>query len=387
MEEELSQIIEECRTAVEDPEYPAVHEWLEANPEGKVLGHFQVYFPEEIAHAAGMLPLKMMGFDTTVQLREADAHIAAFVCSILRTSLEQALSGRLDFLSMYVTHPICDAARHLNGVWARQFPELNCQILYLPQNAASSHAPEYLRAEYRRIAGIIEEITGNPITDDSLRASIELFNENRRLLRELYQIKRETPWQVGLTDSYLLMAAAGAMPRERHNELLGRALSLIDARERNPQDKLRIVFEGGYCEQPPIEMLSMLQDVAYVVDDDFMIGLRWLLEDVPTSGDPVANLAVAYLENSSYSPVQRDPRKLKEDMLLKRIHESDAQAAIVAAPKMCEPGLEEQVAYDGALTEADIPHLIVEFEEKTTNFEQARMEIETFAESLMFDFV
>ncbi len=387
MEEELSQIIEECRTAVEDPEYPAVHEWLEANPDGKVLGHFQVYFPEELAHAAGMLPLKMMGFDTTVQLREADAHIAAFVCSILRTSLEQALSGRLDFLSMYVTHPICDAARHLNGVWARQFPELNCQILYLPQNAASSHAPEYLRAEYRRIAGIIEEITGNPITDDSLRASIELFNENRRLLRELYQIRRETPWQVGLTDSYLLMAAAGAMPRERHNELLERALSLIHARERNPQDKLRIVFEGGYCEQPPIEMLSMLQDVAYVVDDDFMIGLRWLLEDVPTSGDPVANLAVAYLENSSYSPVQRDPRKLKEDMLLKRIHESDAQAAIVAAPKMCEPGLEEQVAYDGALTEAHIPHLIVEFEEKTTNFEQARMEIETFAESLMFDFV
>ena len=265
-----------------------MHEWLEANPDGKVLGHFQVYFPEEIAHAAGMLPLKMMGFDTTVQLREADAHIAAFVCSILRTSLEQALSGRLDFLSMYVTQPICDAARHLNGVWARQFPELNCQILYLPQNAASSHAPEYLRAEYRRIAGIIEDITGNAITDDSLRASIELFNENRRLLRELYQIRRETPWQVGLTDSYLLMAAAGAMPRERHNELLGRALSLIHARERNPQDKLRIVFEGGYCEQPPIEMLSMLQDVAYVVDDDFMIGLRWLLEDVPTSGDPVS---------------------------------------------------------------------------------------------------
>ncbi len=387
MEEELSQIIEECRTAVEDPEYPAVHEWLEANPDGKVLGHFQVYFPEELAHAAGMLPLKMMGFDTTVQLREADAHIAAFVCSILRTSLEQALSGRLDFLSMYVTHPICDAARHLNGVWARQFPELNCQILYLPQNAASSHAPEYLRAEYRRIAGIIEEITGNPITDDSLRASIELFNENRRLLRELYQIRRETPWQVGLTDSYLLMAAAGAMPRERHNELLERALSLIHARERNPQDKLRIVFEGGYCEQPPIEMLSMLQDVAYVVDDDFMIGLRWLLEDVPTSGDPVANLAVAYLENSSYSPVQRDPRKLKEDMLLKRIHESNAEAAIVAAPKMCEPGLEEQVAYDGALTKAHVPHLIVEFEEKTTNFEQARMEIETFAESLLFEFV
>lgn len=371
---------------MEDPEYGAVHQWLDENPGGKVLGHFQVYFPEEIAHAAGMFPLKMMGFDSRVQLREADAHIAAFVCSILRTSLEQALSGRLGFLSMYVTHPICDAARHLNGVWARQFPQISCQILYLPQNAASPHAGPYLLAEYRRIAGIIEDITGAPITDDALRASIEVFNENRRLLRELYQIRRETPWQIGLTDAYLLMAAAGAMPRERHNELLGRAMPLIRARDRHPQDKLRIVFEGGYCEQPPIEMLSMLADAAYVVDDDFMIGLRWLTEDVPTSGDPLENLAVAYLEASSYSPVQRDPRKPKETMLLRRIEEAKAEAAIVAAPKMCEPGLEEQVAYDGALAKAGIPHLIMEFEEKTSNFEQARMEIETFAESLLFDF-
>jgi benzoyl-CoA reductase subunit C len=387
METELSQIIEECRIAVEDPEYPAVHQWLEENPGGKVLGHFQVYFPEEIAHAAGMFPLKMKGFDSSVQIRQADAHIAAFVCSILRTSLEQALSGHLDFLSMYVTHPICDAARHLNGVWARQFPDMNCQILYLPQNAASPHAATYLAAEYRRIGGMIEEVTGHAITDDSLRNSIEIFNENRRLLRELYEIRRETPWQIGLTDSYLMMAAAGAMPRERHNELLSRALPLIRARDNHPQDKLRIVFEGGYCEQPPIEMLSVLQDVAYVVDDDFMIGLRWLLDDVPSAGDPISNLALAYLEDSSYSPVQRDPRKPKEDMLLKRIRESKAEAAIVAAPKMCEPGLEDQVAHDDALTAAGLPHLVIEFEEKSANHEQARMEVETFAESLLFEFV
>src|SRR3990172_3228425 len=293
MEQEYSRILEECRTTVEDPEYPAVHKWLSENPNGKVLGHFQVYFPEEIAHAAGMLPLKMMGFDSSVQVRKADAHIAAFVCSILRTTLEQGLSGRLDFLSMYVTTPICDAARHISGVWTRRFPDMSCQILYLPQNASSAHAAGYLLGEYRRIAGIIEEITGTLITDESLRASIELFNENRRLLRELYRIRRETPWQVGLTDSYLLMAAGGAMPRERHNELLGRALEIIRSRDHRPQDKLRVVFEGGYCEQPPIEMLSVLQDVAYVVDDDLMIGLRWLTEDVATSGDPMQNLASA----------------------------------------------------------------------------------------------
>src|SRR3972149_1157723 len=54
--DELSAIIAECREEIEDNGYPAVRRWLEANPGGKVLGHFQGDFPGEIAHAAGVLP-------------------------------------------------------------------------------------------------------------------------------------------------------------------------------------------------------------------------------------------------------------------------------------------------------------------------------------------
>jgi benzoyl-CoA reductase subunit C len=382
----LATIFDELRQLVEDPDFPGARRWLEGHPDGKVLGHFQVYFPEELAHAAGVLPIKVMGADSTVQIREADARIAAFVCSVLRSSLELRLSGRLDFLSIYVTHPICDAARHCAGIWTRNFPELNCQILYYPQNAASPHAAAYLVDEYRRIGRIIEEVGGRPITAEALRASIEIFNENRRLLAEVYRLKRETPWLVSAVEAYLLTRSAGLMDREEHNALLRQVIPLLEARDARPQDRVRVVFEGGFCEQPPIDMLTVIQDVCYIVDDDFMIGLRWLLDSVATEGDPLVNLAVAYLEASSYSPVQRDPRKPKEQMLLERIRSSGAEAAIVAAAKMCEPGLEEQVGYSEKLDEAGIPHLLMEFEEKMTVFEQTRMEVETFAESLLFEF-
>ena len=383
---ELEAIVEECRELISDDGYPRVRSWLEANPDGKVLGHFQVYFPEEIAHAAGMLPVKVLGASSALQIRQADARIAAFVCSIVRSSLELGLSGRLDFLSAFVTHPICDAARHSCGVWARNFPELPCQILYFPHNARSAYAEEYLAGEYRRIADLVSEISGRPLTDDALRESIALFNENRRLLRELYRIKRETPWRVSSVEAYVLTRVAAVMPREEHNALLQRALPLIEARGGKAQDRIRIVFEGGFCEQPPVDMLAIIQEICYIVDDDLLIGLRWLTDDVAVEGDPIANLAHAYLDTSSYSPVQRDPTKLKEEMLLRRIHEAGAEAAIVAAAKMCEPGLEEQVAYSRALDSEGIPHLIMEFEEKTNVFEQMRMEVETFAESLLFEF-
>lgn len=383
---ELAQILDRCVALAEDPDFPEVRTWLEANPGGKVLGHFQVYFPEEIAHAAGMLPVKIAGAPVSVQIRQADARIAAFVCSIPRSSLELALSGRLDFMSMFVTHPICDAARNACGVWTRNLPEINCQILYFPHNAASAHAPRYLREEYRRIARIAEEIAGRRITREALGASIELFNENRRLLRALYRIKRERPWLVSAVEAYALTRAAGLMPREDHNDLLRQALFLIENRAAKRQDRIRVVLEGGFCEQPPVDMLAVIQDVCYIVDDDLLIGLRWLTKDVPAGPDPIADLARAYLEASTYSPVQRDPRKPKERMLLDRIRHAGAEAAIVAAAKMCEPGLEEQVSYARALDQAGIPYLVMEFEEKMTVFEQVRMEVETFAESLLFEF-
>ncbi len=381
-------LIEECRELVEDPEFSAVRDWLDHHPGAKVLGHFQVYFPEEIAHAAGMLPVKLAGAGSALQIRQADARIAAFVCSIVRSALEAALSGHLDFLSVFVTHPICDAARHACGVWARNFPELSAQILYLPQNAGSSHALDYLRAEYARVARVIEQATGAQVTDEALRASIAVFNENRRLLRELYALKREAPWLVSAVEAYVLTRAAGLMPRERHNELLRAVIPALRARDARPQDKLRVVFEGGFCEQPPLDMLAVIQEICYVVDDDLMIGLRWLTDDVPQDGeDPLRDLARAYLQTSSHSPVQRDPRRPKEERLLARIRDANAEAAIVAAAKMCEPGLEEQVAYGQALDDAGIPHLVMEFEEKTRVFEQTRMEVETFAESLLLDLV
>lgn len=382
----LDAILDECRTLGEDPDFPAVRRWLEANSQGKVLGHFQVYFPEEIPHAAGMLPVKVLGAGSAVQIRKADARIAAFVCSIIRSSLELTLSGRLDFLSIFVTPPICDAARNACGVWVRNLPALNCQMLYLPQNAASPHAAGYLADEYRRIAGVIEETAGRRITEDALRRSIALFNENRRLLREIYRVKRETPWLLSAVEAYTLVRAGGLMPREEHNALLGQVLDLLPQRPAKRQDKIRVVFEGGYCEQPPADMLAVIQDACYVVDDDLLIGLRWLTADVPLEGDPLANLARAYLDGSTYSPVQHDPRKPKPEMLMRRIREANAEAAIVAAPKMCEPGLEEQVNYVRVLEEAGIPHLVMEFEEKMTVFEQMRMEVETFAESLLLDF-
>lgn len=374
----LDEALYECREMFEDTSFPTVQRWREAS--GKVIGHFQVYFPEEIVHAAGILPVKIRG--AQVEAMQADSRFGSYLCSILKTSLELALSERLK-LEMFVTHPICDAARNLAAVWGRNF-SYPCQILYLPQNANSSHAGIYLRGEYDRLRHAVEEISGAPISDAALRNSIAIYNENRALLRELYAIKRAKPWLISADEAYVLVAIAGLIPREEHNELLRVLLPQIYERNTRQQDKVCVVFEGGFCEQPPLDLIRSIARSCYVVDDDFLIGLRWIIDDVPLDGDPLMNLAHAYLEASSYSPVQHDLRKPKETMLLNRIKSAGASAAIITAAKMCEPGLEEQVAYTRALDEAGVPYFVGEFEENMTSFDHMEIQLETFVENILF---
>jgi benzoyl-CoA reductase subunit C len=374
----VDDIIAISRDLLEDAEYPTVKRWRAAG--GKVLGHFQVYFPEELAHAAGMLPLKIQG--AAVEGRQSEARFGSYLCSIVKSSLELALSERVQ-LDLFVSHPICDVARNLAAIWERNvtYP---CRILYLPQNANSSYSAQYLRDEYARMLALIEEIAGRRVSDDDLRTSLAVFNENRRLLREIYAIKRDTPWLLSVDEAYALMAVGGRIPREEHNALLTEALSGIRQRTARPQDRMRVVFEGGFCEQPPPDLLRAIGQSCYVVDDDLLIGLRWIDSDVATAGDPMLNLATAYLEQSTYSPVQHDLRKPKEKMLLERIRASRADAAIITAAKMCEPGLDEQVAYTHALDEAGIPYFVSEFEEKMTSFDQFQIQLETFVENVLF---
>ncbi|MBI4346297.1 MAG: 2-hydroxyacyl-CoA dehydratase [Elusimicrobia bacterium] len=367
-----------CRDLVEDTDFPTVKRWRQGG--GKVAGHFQVYFPEELVHAAGLLPFKVRG--APLEPADADSHFGSYLCSILKTSLQAALSRNVE-LDLFVSHPICDAARNLAAIWGRNF-DYPCQILYLPQNPTSRHSAEYLRGEYERLLRAVEALAGRKVAQDDLRRSIAVFNENRALLRELYDLKREAPWQVSAEDAYCLVSAGGLIPREEHNDLLRAVLPRLRERASKPQDRTRVVFEGAYCEQPPLDLVRMLGRTCYVVDDDFLIGLRYLTEDVDAGPEPLLDLAQAYLDRSTYSPVQHDDRKPKERMLLERVKQAGADAVIVAAAKMCEPGLEEQVAYTAALDEKRIPFFVTEFEENMTSFEQLETQVETFLENLMF---
>ena len=76
------------------------------------------------------------------------------------------------------------------------------------------------------------------------------------------------------------MAVGGMIPRQEHNVLLRAVLPQIRERPAKRQDRIRVVYEGGFCEQPPLDLIRAIGRSCYVVDDDLLIGLRWILADI-----------------------------------------------------------------------------------------------------------
>jgi len=382
----VENIVSRYREPLENFPLELAAEWKKNHSDKKLIGCYPVYHPVELIHAAGMVPIGVIGGGNRLEIANADSRFQSFVCSIVKSTLELGLTGRLDFLDGIVFHSICDPARNLGSVFTRNFPHLLVDYIHFPQNMTSPHTVDYLVAEYRRVMTGYERLAGRAIRDDDLRHSIAIYNEQRRLLRELYGIRAANPQNLSTVESYILMRVGTLMPPEEHIAILKEALAAIRERDEKPKDRIRVVLEGSFCEQPPLELIEGLEAAGcYILDDDFLIGGRWFVEDIPSDGDPLRNIAESYLRRSVYSGVKHDTRESKSKHLIDKVRKTGAAAVLILAAKFCEPALFDYALYKRALEKEGIPHLCLEFEEKMWIFDKARTEVETFVESMLFD--
>ncbi len=382
-------IIQECRDLIELLPSQALLAARQKHPGLRGLAVFPVYAPPEVIHAAGLMPLGLFGAGGKLETTQADSRFQSFICSIAKSTLELFLCGDLSPENGFegaVFSSICDVARNLSSVVSRNAPDFYIEYLHLPQNAATEAARDYTRREFHRFRANLAHAIGRPITDEAIAESIKLYNRLRELVSELYEHRRVRPGTIRTADLFAVVMAGTFMMPEDFIPMIEALLAELRTCVPVQRDSVNVVLEGAFCEAPPIDLIDSIESAGcQIMDDDLAIGWRLFSRDVPATGDPVANLADAYLTSSAYTSVRHNNGQPRTKGLLQRVHDSHADAVILASAKFCEPALLDYVLFRRTLDEHDIPHLKIEFEEKMWTFERLRNEIETFTESLLFD--
>jgi len=341
-----------------------------------VIGFFCPYVPEELIHAAGALPFRLMG--APIKMSHVQAHLPPNCCHLVKSSLESLLQGELDFLKGIIFSHSCDSMQGLSDIWALQGRLPIHFNLMIPANLDSEHSRPFLEAEMGRFKEFLQSHLGK-ITSERIKASIELFNRIREKLGEIYARRK---WIAELPGGYFaqIIRAGYLMDRVRYLELLEELLDALPEKTENRNGLVPIYLTGNMTHSP--SYFSLIEEAgARVVQDDLCSGARTLRLTVPESLDPLEALTQRYF-TSFFCPTKHLGCRVHMETLLEDVQKSGARGVIFLLYKYCEAHYFDYPDLKAALESKGIPTLLLDVEDPSYSVGQLKIRIQAFVEML-----
>jgi benzoyl-CoA reductase subunit C len=355
------------------------HEYAKAWKEktgGKVVGYFCTYTPEEILYAADILPVRILGSHEPQDVTEA--HIFGMFCPFCRDCLAQGLKGRYDYLDGVMIAQSCLHIRQAYTSWIKHIPADFSYYLPMPNNVQSPHAVPYLTGEIKAFKSAVEKWIGKEITEDEIRNGIKVMNENRSLMHQLYEYKKQENPPISGEETMEAAISQQLVDKKEHSQAL---IKLIEDLKTAPAGKntgTRLMILGS--ENDDIPFIQMVESVGgTVVIDDHCIGTRYFWNNVQENNeDLLTSIAKRYVERPA-CPSKDWMERSRVEHIIKLAKDFDAQGAIVIQQKFCDPHEIDIPAIIKELNDADIKTLFLEFD-VTVPIGQFKIRVEAFLE-------
>lgn len=380
-ENSIENLLRQFQDVARNPYEPA-RKWKQENPWGKVVGYLPMYFPEEMIHATGNLPVGIWGSDEPISL--ADSRIQTFYCGPARSIVEKGMKGQLAFLDGIVAQDTCLAIRQLSDLMPRCVSRDTWFYgLYIPMLVNSKHARKFARESMLNFKFAFEAFAGDEIELSKLRQSMKLYDKQRTLMRDLYTLRREKPNIIRAREFYAVVMSSMVMPKEEHIAWLENLLKGLASRRPVTDGQTRLVLAGSLCEPVRDSLLDTIEDSgAVIVDDDLDVGFRRFETEVSMDGDPLEALVDAHLTGLPPCPTKMNSEKDWGKNLAQKVKQSRAQGIINIVIRECEPHYFSAPKVRETLQKAKIPEMTWEEEPSAEMIGQLRTRIQAFLEMI-----
>lgn len=353
-----------------------VKQWKEKNG-GKVVGYLCNYLPEEILYAAGILPVRVLGSHEPQDITEP--YIFNMYCPFTRDCLAQGLQGRYDYMDGIATGHTCMHMRQVFDSWVRHLPVSYSYYMYMPAHVQSKYAQEVLLEELKCFKQSVEEWVGKTISDKALDKTIDIYNTNRRLLKQVYELRKSDPPIVSGAEALEMVLTSMFMDKEDHTPLLQQALNELPKRKNTREGQIRLMMLGSANDD--IEFVKMTESLgADVVIEDHCTGSRYFWSEIVPEKNRLAAIAASYIKKPP-CPQKDLVERRRFSYILELAKDYNVQGAIIIQQKFCDPHEFDIPPVRALLEKNAIPVLFLEFD-LTIPAGQFRTRIEAFMEML-----
>lgn len=361
--------------------FPANRQIEEARREGrKIFGWLCTYTPEEILHAAGILPIRITGHSSEVELDDGTAYLYVNNCSFSRSCLQLGLRGEYDFLDGVVGGSTCDGVRRLFDLWRHYIGTPFHHVLTVPRKFGARAQRLYL-SEVEKLVRHLEEWLGSEIEDEALRRSIHLYNESRRLLRELYDLRRLDAPPISGAEIMEVLNASFRMPREEYNGWLGELLEEVRASGEPHGGRARLMVVGSILTNPEF-IRGIERQGGLVVTDELCTSTRYWGDPVVIEEGRSLTEAVARRYLSNFPCARMYPSDERFNRILDAARRFRVDGVISQTIRYCVPYAHDLPLLTKRLNEAGIPVLALDVEHGTAGSGQIQTRVQAFLEMM-----
>jgi benzoyl-CoA reductase subunit C len=353
----------------------------------KIIGYMSALCPIEILTSAGIVPIRLKG-NVSEAITKADAYMETMICPFVRNVFDVALKGKYRYLDGMVLPHQCDSIDRTYDVWSYnlQFPYWH--FINYP-HVTDAPSIEFTKDIFRDFVQSLEKFTGTKISDETIAKAVESHNENRRAMRDLYDLRKEDAPRISGTEMMKVLIAAMSLPVEESTNLIRSVIEEVKKRPPTPGGRAaRIMLVGDQIDD--ITIANVIEGAgASLVMDDISIGSKMYWGDVDATVDPVQGITERYLKKLKFPTTFVDEGNTYAENLEARfghlrqyITEFRISGVILFIYKYCDPYGFEVPAMKSFIESAGIPVLYIEDEYSTSSLGRVRTRIEAFLEMI-----
>jgi len=361
--------------------FPKTSQLLDYKRSGrKVFGWLCTYSPEEIMHAAGILPIRIVGYSQETELDDGNAYLYVNSCSFSRSCLQLGLRSEYDFLDGVVGGSTCDGARRLFDLWRSYIGTPFQHVLTVPRKYTEKAHKLYYH-EVAQFQQHLEEFLGLKITDDALYKSIELYNESRKLLRELYELRKLDNPPITGAETMEVLNASFRMPKEVFNQWLKDLLEEISVSGNAYAGRARIMLIGSVLTNPEF-IKSIEGQGGLVVTDELCTSTRYWGDPVVLndSDSPLEAISRRYLNN--FPCARMFPSDERFNRIIDFARDFKVEGVVSQIIRYCVPYCHDLPLLTKRLNAIGIPVLALDVEYGTSGSGQIQTRVQAFLEML-----
>jgi len=342
---------------------------------GMILGFNSTYMPEELAYAAGMLPVRL------IAEQKPDVVSAKWIyasCYVAKNLTNQILGGDYDYLDAMMNVEECQWLFNVFEVAGNTKPDLLRHYMFFTDYTEGPTAKDVMLSEMKVLKGKIEGWTGKEITDEALDNAIEIYNTNRRLLREIYQMRRFYRTPILGSEMMNILLANQVTDKAEMNEILKKLIPELEAREPY-EDRLRLMIVGSETHETGLE--EIVESLgANVVCDELDNGSASFWNDLVPHKDKLMALVLRYL-GKPHSAMKDSNYRRRPQHIFELTEDYMVDGVLVVKQLLCVPHGSDNYAVWKMLRERNIPFHFFE-RDTTVPLDETRVRIESFLSML-----